>query len=42
MLQKIGQDLNGVKITIFIDNQAVLQAYNARKPRPGSYMIEVA
>ena len=42
MLQKIGQDLNGVEITIFTDNQAVLQAYNARKPRPGSYLIELA
>ena len=42
MLQKMGQDLNGVEIAIFTDNQAVLQAYNARKPRPGSYLMEAA
>jgi len=40
-LQKI-EHLIGVEITIFTDNQAVLQVYNVRKPRPGSYLIEVA
>lgn len=42
MLQKYGQDLNGMDIMIATDNQAVLRAYGARKPRPESYLIEEA
>jgi len=42
MLQKLGQDLNGVEIILEMDNQATLQAYNARKSTPGSYLVEDA
>jgi ribonuclease HI len=42
MLQNLGQDLNGTEITIATDNQAVLRSYSARKPTPGSYLIEDA
>ena len=40
MLQKLGQDLNGVEIMLATDNQATLQAYDARKLTPGSYLVE--
>jgi len=42
MLQKLGQDLNRVKVMVATDNQAVLRAYDARKPTPGSYLVEEA
>lgn len=42
MLQKHGQDLDGLDITIATDNQAVLRAYSARKETPGGYLIEEA
>ena len=42
MLQKLGQNLNGVEIMVATDNQAVLRAYEARKPTPGSYLVEEA
>jgi len=40
MLQKLGQDLNGLEIMLATDNQATIQAYNARKSTPGSYLVE--
>ena len=40
MLQKLGQDLNGMDVMIATDNQAVLRSYSARKATPGSYLIE--
>jgi len=42
MLQKHGQDLDGLDIMIATDNQAVLRAYSARKETPGGYLIEEA
>ena len=42
MLQKLGKDLNGVEIMVASDNQATLRAYDARKPTPGSYLVEEA
>jgi len=42
MLQKHQQDLNGLDIMVATDNQATLHLYNARKPTPGSYLIEDA
>ena len=42
MLQKLGQDLNGVEVMVASDNQAALRAYDARKPTPGSYLAEEA
>ena len=42
MLQKLGQDLNGTEVMIATDNQATLRAYGARKPTPGSYLVEDA
>jgi len=42
MLQKLGQDLNGVEIMLATDNQATLRAYDARKSTPGSYLVEDA
>ena len=40
MLQKLGQDLDGLDIMIAMDNQAILQSYSARKATLGSYLIE--
>jgi len=42
MLQKLGQDLNGIEVMVATDNQAALQAYDVRKPTPGSYLVEDA
>ena len=42
MLQKLGQNINGMEIMVATDNQAVLRAYEARKPTPGSYLVEDA
>ena len=42
MLQKLGQDLNGVEVMVAMDNQVALQAYDARKSTPGSYLVEDA
>jgi len=40
MLQKLGQDFDGLDIMIATDNQAILWSYSARKATPGSYLIE--
>jgi ribonuclease HI len=42
MLQKLGQNLDGLDIMIATDNQATLQSYSARKSTPGSYLVEDA
>ena len=42
MLQKLGQDLDGLDIMIAMDNQAILQSYSARKVTSGSYLIKDA
>jgi hypothetical protein len=42
MLQKLGQNLDGLDIMIATDNQVTLQSYSARKSTPGSYLIEDA
>ena len=42
MLQMLGQDLNRTEIMLAIDNQATLQAYDARKATPRSYLVEDA
>jgi len=40
ILQKLGQDLDGLDVMIAMDNQAMLQSYSARKATPGSYLID--
>ena len=40
MLQKLGQDLDGLDIIVATDNQATLHVYSARKSTPGSYLIK--
>ena len=42
MLQKLGQNLDGLDVMIATDNQAVLRSYSARKATPGSYFIDDA
>jgi len=42
ILQKLGQNLNGLDILVAMDNQAMLCTYSARKSTPGSYLIEDA
>ena len=42
MLQKLGQDLDGMDVLVATDNQATLHAYSTRKSTPGSYLIKHA
>ncbi len=42
MLQKLGQNLDGLDVLVATDNQAALCSYSARKSTPGSYLIEDA